>query len=428
MRVRAAAQSYQRQVPHRLAGDVSDKSKTSGVFKWTSWADLYQRTRPILFVGHSFGGLVIKQAMVMAGHVLPSNSSERWEYETHRDLLSAVAGVIFLGTPHRGSQFALAAGWKMSLGSQVLRVSSNEEIITILKPGSYVLNELQRNFAQLCPDQRMAGLKLVCYYEMREISLLRKKVVSQSSASLDAAASRGMDANHMDMNTFYEGDEGRRDNNYDHFISDVRMVFHESARTVPRRFEGWVYGSVTPDPERERLQTWLDPSLKAWNTTYTLKLEVQQKAPYTCRWIDTNKAFDAWSRGDVGVNTLWISGIAGSGKSVLAAYVIKSLRDESKAANGHSESCANSAVQPCGWKDGTVPVLMFFCGVDRKSESTERILATLIHQLLLTRPDSQELFDVAQRLKTEALKGEAPQATVMMKYFQEMADITGPML
>src|SRR3569833_69968 len=84
----------------------------------------------------------------MAGQVLSSNSS-RADYENLRDLLSAVSGVIFLGTRHRGSSFAALAGLKISLGSQFLRVTANKEIITILKPESYILDELQRTFSLL---------------------------------------------------------------------------------------------------------------------------------------------------------------------------------------------------------------------------------------------------------------------------------------
>ncbi|KAK4244847.1 hypothetical protein C7999DRAFT_34830 [Corynascus novoguineensis] len=385
-----------------------------------------RRTRPIIFVGHSFGGLVIKQAMVMASQVLSSNSP-RIKYENHRDILSAIAGVVFLGTPHRGSSFAALAGLKISLGSHLLRVQANDEIITILKPDSYVLDELQRTFAQLCSDERMRDLKLICYYEMRVVPYLRKLVVSQSSASLDGAECHGMNANHMDMNAFYEGDQGRHDSNYGHFIADIRSVFQNAPPLVSKRFDNWVYGSDTPNADRERLQRWLDPSRDVQTITYTEKLDIQRAAPYTCQWIHNTKAFNDWKLGsETGNSTLWITGTAGSGKSVLAAYIINALKNGGQATHGHSESCSEPIAKPCGFRDRSVPVLMFFCGVDRKSESTDRMLATLVHQLLLSRPKSQELFDIAEEMYRETLKGDKAWSSTLAKYLAMMINVAGP--
>lgn len=364
--------------------------------------------------------------MVMASHVLSTNSS-RTDFENHRDILSAVAGVVFLGTPHRGSSFAILANLKIGWGNRILRVSSNDEIITILTPNSYVLDELQRTFSQLCFDERMRRLKLVCYYEMKEIDLLRRLVVSRDSACLDGVPCRGMDVNHMNMNTFYDGDGGRHDSNYEHFLSDIRSIFHQGLDVVPERFNNWVYGSLTPDAERERLQRWLDPSRDIQTITYTEKLDIQRSAPYTCQWIHDTAEFKAWKGADES-NALWISGTAGSGKSVLAAYIIKCLKDAGEADNGHFQPCSAAISEPCGYKNGSVPVLMFFCGVDRKSESTERILATLVHQLLLARPESQELFEVAQDLYQESLTGDETQSAILAKYLGHMAALVGPVL
>ena len=53
--------------------------------------------RPLIFVGHSFGGLIIKSAL------LRSNSAEDDE-EDIKAIKSMTLGIIFLGTPHQGSR------------------------------------------------------------------------------------------------------------------------------------------------------------------------------------------------------------------------------------------------------------------------------------------------------------------------------------
>ncbi|WP_225310991.1 hypothetical protein [Vibrio fortis] len=53
----------------------------------------------LVFVGHSFGGLVIKQLLRHA-------SDQRSEREEVSSFLSRVKKIVFLGTPHTGSSLA----------------------------------------------------------------------------------------------------------------------------------------------------------------------------------------------------------------------------------------------------------------------------------------------------------------------------------
>lgn len=52
-------------------------------------------SRPIIFVCHSLGGIVVKQAMILAHR-----------NDNHKAVLSCTKGIIFMGTPHGGSQYA----------------------------------------------------------------------------------------------------------------------------------------------------------------------------------------------------------------------------------------------------------------------------------------------------------------------------------
>ncbi|EPE32024.1 alpha/beta-Hydrolase [Glarea lozoyensis ATCC 20868] len=49
-------------------------------------------SRPLVFIGHGFGGIVISQALIMAHE------------ESHQSILEATVGLLFLGTPFQGSQ------------------------------------------------------------------------------------------------------------------------------------------------------------------------------------------------------------------------------------------------------------------------------------------------------------------------------------
>ncbi|KAI4158786.1 MAG: hypothetical protein LQ342_007133 [Letrouitia transgressa] len=52
-------------------------------------------TRPIIFVAHSMGGLVVKKAYILGKHD-----------STYATIISETYGMLFLGTPHRGSHHA----------------------------------------------------------------------------------------------------------------------------------------------------------------------------------------------------------------------------------------------------------------------------------------------------------------------------------
>lgn len=54
-----------------------------------------ERERPVIFICHSLGGLVFKQAVVRAH-----------ERDCFGKLLQMIHGVAFFGTPHRGSSLA----------------------------------------------------------------------------------------------------------------------------------------------------------------------------------------------------------------------------------------------------------------------------------------------------------------------------------
>ncbi|KAF8540313.1 hypothetical protein BDD12DRAFT_33818 [Trichophaea hybrida] len=51
--------------------------------------------RPIIFIGHSLGGILVVQTMLQSFNQLGQNTA-------HRDIFDAVRGIFFFGTPHQG--------------------------------------------------------------------------------------------------------------------------------------------------------------------------------------------------------------------------------------------------------------------------------------------------------------------------------------
>lgn len=92
-------------------------------------------TRKIFFVAHSLGGLVTECALDFSRHTA----------EEHlRQIERCTAGIAFLGVPHCGADLA---SWG-TFGAQLLSVlkQANKEILGVLKPGSEMLREVEKNF------------------------------------------------------------------------------------------------------------------------------------------------------------------------------------------------------------------------------------------------------------------------------------------
>ncbi|PTB73368.1 hypothetical protein M440DRAFT_1339450 [Trichoderma longibrachiatum ATCC 18648] len=106
--------------------------------------------RRIILIGHSFGGLIIKQTLI---------SLSRSKNPDDVKILRAVCGVIFIGTPHDG----------MDISSLVpmVRDGANRSLIeSISRLNSQVLSIQQRDFHRALGDE--GDLEVFCFYETVE--------------------------------------------------------------------------------------------------------------------------------------------------------------------------------------------------------------------------------------------------------------------
>ncbi|KAK2591973.1 hypothetical protein QQS21_010345 [Conoideocrella luteorostrata] len=127
-------------------------------------------SRPIVFIGHSLGGLIVKQALVS---LLASSSKHQDEYQR---LARATRGIIFFGVPHDGMDIdALrrVAGDKMS----------RSLIESLSDKNSSVLSNLRRDFNKLLD---VSGAETFCFYETRESHTLRERAVEAKCNPMNA--------------------------------------------------------------------------------------------------------------------------------------------------------------------------------------------------------------------------------------------------
>ncbi|KAI1118919.1 hypothetical protein F5Y14DRAFT_438398 [Nemania sp. NC0429] len=143
-----------------------------------------QNEAPIVFVAHSLGGIVVKDAIRRS--------------KTHK---SRVKFVVFLGTPHRGSS---SAGWGV-VASNLATVAlqdSNKQIVRALETNSEVLDNIHDEFLDIAQG---ASIKVHSFQEARAITGVKGlagKVVDDYSSKVGLPlleTVESIDANHMDM-------------------------------------------------------------------------------------------------------------------------------------------------------------------------------------------------------------------------------------
>ncbi|KAL4790654.1 hypothetical protein BDV19DRAFT_372080 [Aspergillus venezuelensis] len=129
-------------------------------------------TRPIIFIAHSLGGIVVKEALVQAklGH-------------TYQSIQAATYGIVFFGTPHRGSHLA-KLGETLAKAVRAFLRTPNNTFINALKENDLYANELSANFQQLLEDY-----KYINFYETLPLRSLGI-IVEKSSSTLGLPNSR----------------------------------------------------------------------------------------------------------------------------------------------------------------------------------------------------------------------------------------------
>lgn len=120
----------------------------------------------MILLGHSYGGLVIKQALVTAA-TAPKNHPR---YNDYQSLITAVSGVIFLGTPHNGSSFASAGIFQASFRAWFGHATN----IQILKPLALnttmtELKDLEESFQKIRSYDRLSALESFYFYETKPL-------------------------------------------------------------------------------------------------------------------------------------------------------------------------------------------------------------------------------------------------------------------
>ncbi len=129
--------------------------------------------RPIIWVAHSLGGLVVKRALIYSAEIRGMKT------EHLRSIFVSTYGILFLGTPHHGSDIAQWGNrleWICSVMLPKKVMDSQSQLIDALKTNNETLQNIDRQFIQILsrfhiyffhegkPTNLKGTLKFVCAF------------------------------------------------------------------------------------------------------------------------------------------------------------------------------------------------------------------------------------------------------------------------
>ncbi|CZR53779.1 uncharacterized protein PAC_03660 [Phialocephala subalpina] len=190
--------------------------------------------RPLVFIGHSLGGLVIKQALILA------------QDETfYMSIYNNLQGVIFFGTPHQGSGLA-AYATVLTRIPLILANKPSPKLLEALRRDSDALKKLTDAFRK---HHGGKPYNIVTFYETRTMKGMKNLIVERSSALLTPPnevptfeEQIPADATHRDMCRF----SSRENAIYKTTLRSIKRLHRGEVLTRPRSEYFLVPDTVNP--------------------------------------------------------------------------------------------------------------------------------------------------------------------------------------
>ena len=196
--------------------------------------------RPLIFICHSIGGLVVKRALIEAHSHHSASISNVYRY---------TSGIVFFGTPHRASSSADSG----LILQKILRVapgklSVNQDILRQVQLESRVLNEMYQKFSHVAGESLLIG----SFYETQPTKRLGIITVRASAIlNIDSEVDVALDATHVRLCIF----NGPADTNYRKVLSLINSFCETMLREEDPLSRSRV--SLSASPSQASLSQWI---------------------------------------------------------------------------------------------------------------------------------------------------------------------------
>ncbi|XXH00698.1 hypothetical protein Hte_007048 [Hypoxylon texense] len=219
------SEAYLHQHGSQLVSELADERRLDGTSK-----------RPIIFIGHSLGGIVIKSALIH------SNATHAGHLSHHRPVKVSTYGILFMGTPHSGGEGVTMGQIAQSVAS--IFVHTNDRVLQHLQKQSEWLSKQKDDYASIMRDfVTKFGWEV---YATPLFGGLSKLIVPQWSAIgwQDNAEPVQIMANHITMVKF----RGKDDPEYNKVWKKLAIMAQEAGEKIERNWqveEGQIAGAAS---------------------------------------------------------------------------------------------------------------------------------------------------------------------------------------
>ncbi|KAL2064442.1 hypothetical protein VTL71DRAFT_4936 [Oculimacula yallundae] len=260
--------------------------------------------RPLIMIGHSLGGILIKQMLCATN-------------PTHQNIIKATYGLVFFGTPHRGSELSpkIALGKLCASIALSIRPKGSSAMMESLSTGTLFADILHNNF-----KHKLADYKVISFYGLLDV------IVGRDSVDLGLAGNREnvqpLASKHQDPCRFnLESPADKK--NYDLVEGLLTEMCDEAAGQGSVSLEIIKKSLKLPGCNRryedieqtfQILQTTISTDKLSWTWTLSWIWETEgpqdTKPPGFIQWLESGSD-----------DIFWFSGFPGSGKSTLMNYL-----------------------------------------------------------------------------------------------------------
>ncbi|KAL8937621.1 MAG: hypothetical protein Q9216_004336 [Gyalolechia sp. 2 TL-2023] len=325
--------------------------------------------------------------------------SAKLHEEDYPSVIKTVAGIVFLGTPHRGSNSQSKASVIASIASSVA-LGEHSSLLKVLDKDSEILTDLLHDFTRTVGA---IGIPLFCFFEQHKsdvskvlrfkgaksfIPSVQDAIVDEKSGCLDGHPKLGLASEHFRLNKF----SGPQDSNYRLVCEEiVKMVETAPGRVNNRRksipfiqpspgeyeasdyvssLSGLTLGAPTTFENRDRASI---QALFVTDPADDMQMIANKKdrlLETTDDWILNDTTYRKWLS-DPCSRVLWLHGDPGKGKTMLSIALIDELTKRSQDTD----------------KGLSQALLYFFCdNQDDRRGSASLILRGIIYQMLCKYP------------------------------------------
>ncbi|KAK8131115.1 hypothetical protein PG984_007553 [Apiospora sp. TS-2023a] len=302
-----------------------------------------ETVRPVIFICHSLGGIVFKQALATAQE----------ENERYGPILDVISGVVFLGTPHdSGNHFQYlghVVGWVINEFSPSPTIQKDDSGWPMYEPVA-----LQRLSDSV--TQRLADLEAVTFYETSPSPSPGMSVVDLYSSfrlGIPHEVVLPLYENHRDMCRFPGATDG------------YKLVLYQLREIVLKRLTPFQPEECDDALSSTRALTEAEKSCLTLFSLYDVadyRLSLPKPAEGTCKWILSHPQFTSW-RDETTSALLWLTGDAGCGKTILSSFLMNELEQNQADSKRYS-------------------IGIYFCDNMNKRTNGRAVLRSLIFQII----------------------------------------------